>query len=71
MVLSSLSSVLFHVRSGLPRLLLPCGFQSRDLRTMLFGSLRRVCPIHRHFLFLMVMPVDDNMFGTVYVCEQI
>jgi len=65
MVLSSLSSVLFYVRTVFHCLLLPCGFQSRDWRTMLFGSLRRVCPIHRHFLFLMV-----SVMGTCLVVHH-
>ena len=43
----------------IPRFLFPCGFQSRECRTMQLGCFRRVWPIHRHFRRLMTVAIGS------------
>ena len=69
---SSLYRLLLHVCFGRPRFLFPCGFHSSTCLVMLEGSLRRVWPIHRHFLLLIWMTIGScfalvhkTVFGTL------
>ena len=69
---SSLYRLLLHVCFGRPRFLFPCAFHSSACLVMLEGSLRRVWPIHRHFLLLIWMTIGScfalvhkTVFGTL------
>ena len=49
------STDLLQVCLGLPTFLFPCGFQSSACLVMFSGDLRRVWPIHPHFLLFISM----------------
>ena len=51
---ASSSTDLCHVFLGLPLFLFPAGFQLRACLVISVTGFLRVCPIYRHFLFLMM-----------------
>ena len=72
---SSLESCCLQVIFGLPRFLVPCGFQLKACFVMSSAGFRKVCPNHLNFFFLICKEraswlVLSHRFLLLIVCGQ-